>query len=389
MTAQIAFNDGAVHIGSYDGGLLTTIVVSNVDNTGVLGWAWELLDVPVGSAAVLSSTTAAAPTFTADIRGTYFLRLTTYTDAGRTILDGFDEQVYAIRLAGVYNWRVPAAGEARELSTTRGWAIALDDVIRDINTFMTAGAGPTLWKWNETDAAEFTVALDEIGGATPVALSKVTGVHGPALRLTWAAKVTGEKLTVLSIASAIAAHASIANLRRYVLEFEIVGFSGVDTEWYAIGPAIACNALQNASFYGVFLGFGVATGGFARTCVANAGVVEVSSETPGHPLVSFIATEILPARSTTIVRMIHTGAARPEWQVLARLDVPNDAAPPVHRIATRTELEDDASITALGVAWNTQVLSRCGIGILGNTGTTAGQWIEIANIRITKHPMDI
>ncbi len=173
MTAQIAFNDGAVHIGSYDGGLLTSIVVSNVDNTGVLGWSWELLDVPVGSAAVLSSATAAAPTFTADIRGTYFLRLTTHTDVGRTILDGFDEQVYAIRLAGAYNWRVPAAGEARELSTTRGWAIALDDIIRDINTFMTSGATAL------ADAAPPAIAAAGAVGTSPdAAREDHTHAHG-------------------------------------------------------------------------------------------------------------------------------------------------------------------------------------------------------------------
>lgn len=139
MTAQIVFNDGTPHIGSYDAGVLGSITLSNFDNTGVLGWEWELLDRPIGSAAVLSSATAAEPTFSTDVRGTYFVRLRTYVDAARTSLDGQDSKVYAVRLAGTYDWRVPAAGETREMDAQRGWATSREEAIRDTAAYLTGG----------------------------------------------------------------------------------------------------------------------------------------------------------------------------------------------------------------------------------------------------------
>ena len=47
-------------------------------NQDVLTYGWTLLSRPAGSQAVLSSDTAAKPTFTADVSGTYVLALTVY-----------------------------------------------------------------------------------------------------------------------------------------------------------------------------------------------------------------------------------------------------------------------------------------------------------------------
>ena len=56
--------------------LAQPVQLRNEDDRGVRSWRWELLDVPKGSAAVLSNPTAAAPTFTPDLVGSYFVRLT-------------------------------------------------------------------------------------------------------------------------------------------------------------------------------------------------------------------------------------------------------------------------------------------------------------------------
>lgn len=140
MASQITFDDGGGPVtGSQDNGSLTTISVSNFSDAGVLGWLWELVDRPQGSSATLTSTTVANPSFTADARGTYLLRLTTYTDASRTTVDDADEQLYAIRLEGSFDWRVPAAGETSQLNSTRGWADARETAIRNVHAFMNSG----------------------------------------------------------------------------------------------------------------------------------------------------------------------------------------------------------------------------------------------------------
>jgi hypothetical protein len=158
MSAQIVFDDGSPTVGSKDNGSLTAITLSNFDDTGVAGWEWEIVDRPQGSAAVLSDPNDAAPTFTPDVRGTYLVRLQTYADAALETLDDADEQVYAIRLAGAYDWRVPAAGETSQLDSTRGWAAARETAIRDVHAFMTSGVPALMGATNE----ETTVLGSEV-----------------------------------------------------------------------------------------------------------------------------------------------------------------------------------------------------------------------------------
>ena len=138
MTAQIVQNDGGGPVtGTVDNGSLTTVSLSNLDDTGVLGWSWELMYRPQGSTASIADPNASSSSFTADVNGTFLVRLTTYADAARTLVNDQDEQCYAIRLGAPYAWRIPAAGEAGQYDSAAGWAPAREAAIRDIHAFLT------------------------------------------------------------------------------------------------------------------------------------------------------------------------------------------------------------------------------------------------------------
>lgn len=136
MSASIRF-DGFV------GPRLVTVGVavalSNFDNTGIAGWEWTLLDKPSGSAAIIGAPNAAATSFTPDLPGTYLVKLRTFTDAGRTILDAVDQDAAYIRLASPYPWRIPAAGETVEVDATRGWAAEVNQILSDIHAKLHGG----------------------------------------------------------------------------------------------------------------------------------------------------------------------------------------------------------------------------------------------------------
>jgi len=181
MAALIVFNDGTPHTGTVDGGSLTEITLSNFDNTGVLGWAWTIIYRPIGSGAVLSSATSPTPTFTPDVRGTYLVRLFTYTDVGRTILDNADEQCYAIRLSGVFDWRIPAAQEKAQFDADAGWALAVEDLIRDVhlalikNNLLTEVIPPGVGNDNTENYSRGSIWIDHFAEEVYVATNVATG----------------------------------------------------------------------------------------------------------------------------------------------------------------------------------------------------------------------
>ncbi len=125
------------------------VTLSNQDNTGVSGWRWEILDAPAPSPTL---NPLPAPTFanTAvianDVKGhTVYLRLTTYTDVGRTIIDDVDEQVIGIRFDPPFDWVIPAARQSIQVDTIRGWAAEMNRILRDVHTIIEVGTGSD-WK---------------------------------------------------------------------------------------------------------------------------------------------------------------------------------------------------------------------------------------------------
>jgi hypothetical protein len=98
----------------------TSVALSNNDNVGITSWAWEFISKPPGSAAVLLTPTTSVSSFTPDIRGSYFIRL--------TISDGLstdiDERIAAVKTSYL-DIRIPAAEEKTEFDSTIGWATAM------------------------------------------------------------------------------------------------------------------------------------------------------------------------------------------------------------------------------------------------------------------------
>jgi hypothetical protein len=144
MTAQIVQNDGS---GPVIGTLVQThdkvnvaVTFSNFDDTGVLGWKWEVIDAPAPSptlnplpADVFTATTIITP----DVKGhSIRVRLTTYADVLRTVIDDADEVILGVRFAPPFDWLIPAAGETLQVDDIRGWATEVNRQLRETHAFI-------------------------------------------------------------------------------------------------------------------------------------------------------------------------------------------------------------------------------------------------------------
>ena len=150
MTAQIVFDAGGgpvvgtIYLPGTDVG--TPVTVSNADNTGVSGWRFEILDAPAPSPtlnplppAVFTNTTSVTP----DVKGhSILMRLTTYTDVARTIIDAVSQELIKVRFDPPFDWVIPAAQESIEANEIRGWAEDVNTILRDVHGIIQdAGAG--------------------------------------------------------------------------------------------------------------------------------------------------------------------------------------------------------------------------------------------------------
>jgi hypothetical protein len=124
----------------------TPITLSNLDNTGIEGWRWEIKDAPAPSPTLIP---LPAPTYgntdviTPDVKGhSILVQLITYQDAARTIIDATDQKVIGIRFDPPYDWLIPAAGETLEVDEIRGWAANVNEFMRETHGVIT-GTGIT------------------------------------------------------------------------------------------------------------------------------------------------------------------------------------------------------------------------------------------------------
>lgn len=108
------------------------VALNNVNIGGEVTYAWTLLDKPVGSAAVLTNPVIVNPAFTADCEGSYRLQLV--VNAGLATED--TDIVIAAVLQVKSRRRVPAALEETEADASDGWAVAVDQLLRDIDNLM-------------------------------------------------------------------------------------------------------------------------------------------------------------------------------------------------------------------------------------------------------------
>lgn len=113
----------------------TLIGLDNTNNGGELTYLWEFLDRPEGSAAAFSNPAIQAPTFTPDVEGSYLVKLT----VNRTLATETTNTVVCAVAQLRTNARIPAAGETRETSTTRGWALAVNRFMKLVDERLSTG----------------------------------------------------------------------------------------------------------------------------------------------------------------------------------------------------------------------------------------------------------
>lgn len=146
------------------------VTLSN-DNVGdESSYTWELASKPSGSAAVLSSATAASPTFTPDLDGSYLVRLR--VDANESTEDA-DGVVAAVPLAAT-GLRPPAQRERGESDTAAGrtagdgWSPEIIALVRFVNDHVARGGdclctsdpGIAVGKWVQRATGGTPVSLD-------------------------------------------------------------------------------------------------------------------------------------------------------------------------------------------------------------------------------------
>jgi hypothetical protein len=109
-----------------------TVSVTNVNNGGESTYLWEFLDKPEGSSASFINPNIQSTTFIPDVEGTYLLRLT----VNRTLADErTDTQIVGCNTVRS-GLRLPAAGETTQASTSRGWALAVNRILRKVDALL-------------------------------------------------------------------------------------------------------------------------------------------------------------------------------------------------------------------------------------------------------------
>lgn len=162
MTAQIVMDDGG---GPVVGTLIQPATkvnvahtLSNLDNTGIAGWKWEIKDAPAPSptlnplpAAVFTNTTIITP----DVKGhSILVLLTTYLDAARTIIDDTDQKILGIRFDLPFDWIIPPAGETLEADAVRGWATEVNRFMRETHALVSGTGLAGFGAFKKVDAGD-------------------------------------------------------------------------------------------------------------------------------------------------------------------------------------------------------------------------------------------
>jgi len=127
MAASILFNGLATP--QLDLAPGTVVTATNFNNTGIVSWAWTIVDKPPGSTAALSSASAANPTFTVDVEGSYLLSLTVNAGLGDELTVRGLAAVRQVKTGA----RIPAASETSEADANDGWAVDVDALLRALD----------------------------------------------------------------------------------------------------------------------------------------------------------------------------------------------------------------------------------------------------------------
>jgi hypothetical protein len=254
----------------------------------------------------------------------------------------------------------------------------------------TAGAySQVIWRWNETDASQFSVGVDQ---QSSVVVSKVLGRDGPRLRIAFPTKITGLQLTTLYI-NDLSLPLTNTDQRRYSFEFRFVGVADFThyNEWYSFGPAFMMNKASGASHYALaaMAQVGTATRGAK---VEGATGVSLSNGTPSWVNLGTMMSAgdernfVAPFKIDMVQRNI--AATKPQFKATMYSTIPGSNVAVLNG-GFNSDIAYVADMGALVSGWTSQTLDTVGFAILGNTGTTANYYFEIDSIVVRKHSMDL
>lgn len=107
-----------------------SVVLTNLGTGGELTYLWELLDKPEGSLSSIASASSANTSFTPDVEGTYLVKLS----VNRTLpTERTDTQIASVAQIRT-GQRIPAAGETIQSDSVRGWALAVNRLLKLVDS---------------------------------------------------------------------------------------------------------------------------------------------------------------------------------------------------------------------------------------------------------------
>ena len=175
-------------------GMLVALAAAAQDPDGdAFTYAWSFASTPTGSAATLSDPTAASPTFTPDVHGTYVVRLVA-TDTDGAASAPFDTRV------------VPANGTPTAVIAGNPPLAAVQntDLTLDGSGSSTPAGDALTWQWAvSAKPAGSTATVTPVGdGATATFHADTAGTYTVALDVTDPWNDTGHTTTTVTVAGA-------------------------------------------------------------------------------------------------------------------------------------------------------------------------------------------
>jgi hypothetical protein len=266
-------------------------------------------------------------------------------------------------------------------------AIENGELVRRIGTSLVGHPHDIIWKWNETDATQFQAACTE--GGTPV-MARVLSAHGPVLRVSFPTKLSGGGIILASAITVSDPDLVIAkdanDCYRYVFHCRLVGASLTGAQWDASGPMFMCNRLTGANFYGFAFPPRVTSSNIRSAKIEAGASTVITAALPAAPQNRTNSVNGVCATFGITVTARHQAASNPAWRSELRYESANIATTPMpwpggsEYVAT--------ALSGFGAGWASQTLDTVGYAFLGSTGTTGGDYFDLDQIYVSRHPMD-